>query len=154
MSDAAPHRPSFISSLIYRDNRAALSWLQEAFGFVTSEVLTDANGNVVHAEMTYGDGTIMIGNEWADWTLSPASLGDKNTQRIHVRVDGDIDAHYAHAKQAGARIVREPEDQFYGERCYMAADLEGHRWTFSKHIRPVSREEMEAATGFKFAPLK
>jgi uncharacterized glyoxalase superfamily protein PhnB len=154
MSAALPRRPSFIPSLAYKDNRAALTWLRDAFGFETSEVLTDAEGNIVHAEMTHGDGIVMIGAEWADWTRSPASVGGKNTQRVHVRMDRGIDEHYAHSRQAGARIVKELEDQFYGERTYIAADLEGHCWTFSQPVRAVSNEEMEKATGFRFEPLR
>jgi len=64
-----------------------------------------------------------------------------------------IDEHCAHARRAGARIVMEPADQFYGERTYMAADLEGHHWTFSQTVRHVSNEDMEKATGFKFRKL-
>ena len=153
MTSPASPRPSFIPSLAYKDNRAALDWLQKAFGFETSEVLTDAEGNIVHAEMSHGDGVVMIGGEWADWTRSPASLGGKNTQRVHVRIERAIDEHCARARQAGAKIVMEPADQFYGDRCYIATDLEGHYWTFSQAVREVPQAEMEKATGFKFGPV-
>lgn len=146
-------RPSFIPALVYRDNRAALKWLQTAFGFDASEVLTDSQGNIAHAEMRHGDGVVMIGNEWAEWTKSPASLGGKNTQRVHVRIERDIDGHCARARQAGATIVMEPADQFYGERTYIAADLEGHHWTFSQTVKHVSAEDMEKASGLKFQKL-
>ena len=151
MAAATLHRPAFIPSLAYRDNRAALRWLESAFGFEPSEVLTDAEGNIVHAEMTHEDGVVMIGSEWADWTRSPASLGGKNTQRVHVRIGRGIDEHCARARQAGARIVMEPADQFYGDRTYIAADLEGHYWSFAQPVRQVTNEEMERATGFKFS---
>ena len=154
MTSAMPSRPAFIPSLAYKDNRAALKWLQKAFGFEPSEVLTDAQGNIAHAEMTHGDGVVMIGNEWADWTRSPASLGGKNTQRVHVRIERGIDEHCARARQAGAKILMEPADQFYGERSYIAADLEGHYWTFSQPVRDVSKTEMESASGLKFEPLQ
>ena len=153
MSTATLHRPSFIPSLAYKDNRAALRWLQKAFGFEPSEVLIDAEGNIVHAEMTYGDGVVMIGTEWKDWTRSPASMGGKNTQRVHVRIERGIDEHYARALQAGAKTVMEPTDQFYGDRTYVVTDLEGHYWTFAQSVRDVSRQEMEKATGFKFERL-
>lgn len=154
MTSPAPPRPSFIPSLVYKDNRAALAWLEKAFGFEPSEVLTDGDGKIVHAEMTHGDGVVMIGNEFADWTRSPASLGGKNTQRVHVRLAKGIDEHCARARQAGAKIVMEPADQFYGDRSYIAADLEGHHWTFSQPVRDVSMEEMEKASGFKFRQLR
>lgn len=154
MTRATPPRPTFIPSLAYKDNRAALDWLEKAFGFERSEVLTDAEGNIVHAEMTHGDGVVMIGAEWADWTRSPASVGGKNTQRVHVRIERGIDEHCARARQAGAKIVMEPADQFYGDRTYIATDLEGHYWTFSQPVRNVSNEDMEKATGFKFQRLR
>ena len=154
MAPASPPRPAFIPSLAYRDNRAALQWLEAAFGFEPSEVLTDAQGNIVHAEMTHDGGVVMIGSEWAEWTRSPASLGGKNTQRVHVRLEHGIDEHCARARIAGARIVMEPADQFYGDRSYIAADPEGHHWSFSQPVRQVSREQMEQATGFRFNDLK
>jgi uncharacterized glyoxalase superfamily protein PhnB len=154
ISGAPPRRPSFIASLAYKDGRGALRWLRDAFGFEPSEVLTDAEGNIVHAEMTHGDGVVMIGPESADWAHSPVSMGGKSTQRIHVRIESGIDEHCARSRQAGAKIVKEPEDQFYGDRSYVATDLEGHYWTFSQPVRKVSREEMEKATGFKFERLR
>jgi uncharacterized glyoxalase superfamily protein PhnB len=153
MASSTSHRPAFIPSLAYRDNRAALRWLESAFGFEPSEVLTDAQGHIVHAEMTHDGGVVMIGSEWADWTRSPVSLGGKNTQRIHVRIQSGIDQHCARARQAGAKIIMELTDQFYGDRTYVAVDLEGHYWTFAQPVRNVSQEEMEKATGFKFSKL-
>lgn len=150
----AAQRPAFIPSLVYRDNRAALKWLQQAFGFEASEVLTDSKDNIVHAEMTHGGGVVMVGSEFTSWAKSPASVGDCNTQRIHVRIDKDIDGHCERARAAGAKILMEPADQFYGDRSYIAIDLEGHRWTFFQQIKQVSFAEMEQATGMKFKPLK
>jgi uncharacterized glyoxalase superfamily protein PhnB len=154
MATPAPRRPTFIPSIVYKDNRAALKWLQKAFGFEQSEVLTDSKDNIVHAEMSHEDGVIMISNEFASWAKSPDSVGGSNTQRVHVRLKHGIDEHCAHARQAGAQIAMEPADQFYGDRIYMALDLEGHHWTFSQAVKQVSMAEMEQATGFKFKPLK
>jgi uncharacterized glyoxalase superfamily protein PhnB len=153
MASPGFNRPAFIPSLAYKDNRAALKWLRTAFGFEPSEVLTDAQGNIVHAEMTHEDGVIMVGTEWEDWTRSPASLGGKNTQRVHVRIQRDIDQHYARAVQAGAKVIMEPKDQFYGDRTYVVTDPEGHYWTFAQAVRNLSKQDMEQATGFKFSKL-
>jgi uncharacterized glyoxalase superfamily protein PhnB len=150
---APARRPAFISSVIYKDNRAALKWLQKAFGFEPSEVLTDSQDNIVHAEMTHGDGVIMISNEFTSWARSPDSVGGTNTQRVHVRLEKGIDEHCARARAAGAKVPMEPADQFYGDRTYMAMDLEGHHWTFSQAVKAVTFAEMEQATGFKFKPL-
>ena len=154
MATTPPSRPVFISSIIYRDNRSAIAWLQRAFGFEVHEVLTDGKDNIVHAEMSFGDGVIMIGTEFVDWAKSPASIGGKNTQRLHVQVERDIDAHYERARAAGATIVMAPQDQFYGVRTYVAVDPDGHHWTFGQPVRQVSNEEMERATGFKYRQFK
>jgi uncharacterized glyoxalase superfamily protein PhnB len=153
MSAPIPPRPAFISSVVYKDNRAAMAWLERAFGFDAAQVLVDSHDNIVHAEMSHGGGVIMISGEFAEWARSPASSGGTNTQRIHVRIEKDIDAHCERARQAGATIMAEPREQFYGERTYAAIDLEGHRWNFSQPVRQVSFQDMEEATGFKFKKL-
>ena len=128
---------------------AALEWLERAFGFERTMLITDADGNLGHAEMTVGECYLMVGAEWADHVASPASVGGKNTHSIHVHLKGDVDQHRDRAQAAGARIVREPEDQFYGDRVYSAMDPEGHVWTFAQTVRQVSREEAEKASGLK-----
>jgi uncharacterized glyoxalase superfamily protein PhnB len=55
----------------------------------------------------------------------------------------------ARARGAGATILAEPSDQFYGDRTYRAADLEGHVWSFGQTVRQVSREQAEVASGLK-----
>lgn len=139
----------FQPSVNYLDDQAALEWLEKAFGFETSLVVTDDTGKIVHAEMTFGGAAIMVAREWSDITRSPRSVGGKNTQQVHVQLEADIDAHCARAKAAGATIVQEPSDQFYGDRTYRCLDPEGHLWTFGQSVRVIAIEEMEKATGLK-----
>ena len=142
-------RPSMTSAVFYRDPFKALDWLEQAFGFERTMVITDSDGNLGHSEMRVGDGTVMIGPEWCADVASPASVGGRNTQSIHVHLDSGVDAHCARALEAGAVIVREPEDQFYGDRVYSARDPEGHVWTFGQTVKAVTREEAEKASGLK-----
>lgn len=144
-------RPTLMSALIYRDPRAALAWLEAAFGFEVIMLIEDPAGALAHAEMRLGSGTVMIGSEWSDPYKSPASLGGKNTQSIHIHIDTDIDAHCAAARAAGARIVAELETQFYGDRTYRCLDPEGHIWTIAQTVKAVSREEAEAVSGLKIS---
>lgn len=140
------HHPSVSTSISYLDPKAAYRWLEDAFGFEPSMVITDGDGNLVHSQMTFGDGLIMVGTEWSDDHKSPKSVGGKNTQSVHVHLtDGDIDAHYARAKAAGAQILQEPADQFYGDRTYRARDLEGHIWTFGQTVKEMTPDEWDAA---------
>jgi uncharacterized glyoxalase superfamily protein PhnB len=147
--DNPTRHPTFAPALFYKDPFAALDFLEKAFGFERLMVITDAQGKLAHSEMKFGDGHIMVGGEWADFVASPAAAGGKNTQTTHVQLQDGIDAHCQRARAAGAVIVREPADQFYGDRSYMAKDPEGHVWSFAQTVRQVSREEAERASGLK-----
>jgi uncharacterized glyoxalase superfamily protein PhnB len=140
-------RASLRSAVFYKDTWAALDWLEKAFGFERSMVISDKDGKLAHAEMRFGDGSIMLGSEWAEFVASPASVGGKNTQSIHVQLTEGIDAHCEHARAAAAVILQEPAEQFYGDRTYRARDPEGHVWSFGQTVREVSRGEAEKATG-------
>jgi len=142
-------RPALTSGVFYKAPLAALDWLEKAFGFERSMVITDTDGNLAHSQMRFGDGLVHVGSEWADYIASPASAGGKNTQSIHVQLKDGIDAHCARARAAGAVILQEPTNQFYGDRTYRARDPEGHVWTFGQAVRVVSREEAEKASGLK-----
>jgi len=54
-----------------------------------------------------------------------------------------VDAHFTRARSAGAEILAEPEDMFWGDRTYVAEDPEGHRWTFAQHVRDLLPEDMQ-----------
>jgi uncharacterized glyoxalase superfamily protein PhnB len=144
----------FTPAVFYRDPLAALKWLEQAFGFETSMLVTDDSGAVGHAEMSFGDGRVGVGGEWASPELlgpaamkSPASLQGQGTQFIRVTLDNGIDEHCAKAEAAGARITQRPEDQFYGARVYRALDPEGHVWCFDQAIADISTADMEKASG-------
>lgn len=141
------NRPSLSSAVCYRDPAAALKWLETAFGFEPFMVITSPDGELMHSEMRFGDGLVMVGSEWNDNTKSPASLGGKTTQTVHVHLLSDIDGHCERARNAGAVIEMEPQDQFYGDRGYRARDPEGHIWTFSQTIKTMTREEWDRAGG-------
>lgn len=140
-------RNSLTSALCYQDPKAALDWLEEAFGFEPAMVITDKDGKVGHAEMRFRECLVMVGGEWTDDHKSPASIGGKNTQTVHVQLERNIDAHCERARRAGAAILVEPEDQFYGDRTYRARDPEGHIWTFGQTVRQVTPEEWDRASG-------
>lgn len=145
----ADWRAPLISAVCYRDPRAALTFLEAAFGFELSMLIEDAQGDIAHSEMRFGNAAIMIGNEWSEDHKSPISIGGKNTQTVHIQIDTDVDAHCERARAAGLEILVEPATQFYGDRTYRCRDPEGHIWTVAQTVQPVSREEAEAASGLK-----
>jgi uncharacterized glyoxalase superfamily protein PhnB len=148
-------RPAVVPCVFYKDPIAAMKWLEAAFGFETTTLLTDAQGNVGHAEMEYLGSPIGVAGEWAGPQLggaamkAPASLGGAGTQFLRITLPEALDAHCERARAAGAAITQEPQDQFYGARTYRARDPEGHVWNFSQEVRVVSEGEMEAASGLK-----
>lgn len=142
-------RTAFGAALFYKDPLAALDWLERAFGFERVMVIRDQQDPLVHSEMRFGDSYLMVGSEWADFTASPASVGGKNTQTVHVHLQEGLDQHCERARAAGAAIVREPQDEFYGDRSYTARDPEGHVWTFGQTVRKVTKEEAQQASGLK-----
>jgi uncharacterized glyoxalase superfamily protein PhnB len=140
-----PKRPALSSGVYYKDPKAALAWLEKAFGFETAMVVEDADGTIGHSEMRFGDGLIMVGREWDERHRSPASVGGVNTQSVHVQMESGIDDHFVRAKAAGAVITREIADQFYGDRVYGAMDPEGHVWSFGQTVKTMTNEEMAGA---------
>ena len=141
--------PALSTGLAYRDPRAAIAWLEQAFGFETFMLIEDVDGAIVHSELRFEGGVVMVGQEWDEYHKSPASLGGKNTQSVHIQIETDLDAHCERARAAGAVITAEPEEQFYGDRTYRCKDPEGHIWTVAQTVKAVTREEAAAATGLK-----
>jgi uncharacterized glyoxalase superfamily protein PhnB len=143
-------------SIAYREPMAAMDWLGRAFGFDIALLLTDANGNLAHAEMSYCGAHIGVMGEWSSADLlgpakmrSPKSLDHTSTGFLWISVE-DIDSHCARARSAGATIVQEPADQPYGARTYRAIDCDGHVWCFRQTVAEISNAEFERITGLRY----
>ena len=130
-----------IPYLIYNDAPSAIDFLCKAFGFTEKFRMPMPDGKIGHAELSYDNNVVMLATAVAEMNLvSPANLPAKHAG-VGVYVD-DVDAHFEQAKVAGAVIIAEPEDQFYGDRMYRAQDPEGHNWSLHTHIRDVPLDEM------------
>jgi uncharacterized glyoxalase superfamily protein PhnB len=126
-----PGTPQIIPQLPYENVLAAIEFLERAFGFQESEGARIEHPGGVHTELELGTGRIMLGGPGGHGTFPPKGGGNPS---IHLTVYVDeVDAHYERACAAGATIVEEPADKFWGDRCYEAIDPEGHRWRFHQH---------------------
>lgn len=146
MKQTPPGWPRLSSALFYDDASAAIDWLCQAFAFSVRLKVEGEGGRIEHSELTYGDALIMVaqsgnrpGREHVPPGVSPKSIGGGNTQALLIFVD-DADAHCAHARANGAKIIDEPADHDYGDdywadRGYAAVDPEGHLWWFTQRIR-------------------
>ena len=123
-----------IPAMRYED--AAVDWLCRAFGFKPHAVYRDGAGKVVHAELSFGNGMIMLGpnveSAFGQFMTMPNATGGRCTQTTYVIVD-DADAHHAQAVAAGAEVVMPLRDESYGSREYSCRDPEGHIWTFGTY---------------------
>jgi len=123
-------------TMLYRDAPAAIEWLCGAFGFEKRVVYPGENGTVAHAELTFGNGMIMLGSAkeegYGKLVTTPGSLGGATTQAAYV-IAADMDALYTRAKAAGAEIVRELGVTDYGSREFACRDPEGHLWNFGTY---------------------
>jgi uncharacterized glyoxalase superfamily protein PhnB len=128
-------RATIIPTMRYRDANAAVDWLCRAFGFEEHSVYRDDKGMVMHAELSFGNGMIMVGpvadTPFGRFMCQPDEAGGE-TQTAYVLV-ADADAHHAQAVAAGAEVVMPLRDESYGGREYSCRDPQGHIWTFGTY---------------------
>lgn len=148
MVDAIPagleHR--FVPYLMIDGAAAAIDFYVEAFGATERYRLEMPGGGIGHAEIEIDGAVVFLADAPADMpgdTRNPRTLG--GTSVILHRYVADVDSVVERARAAGATVVREPEDQFYGDRAAVVSDPFGHAWSFHTHVRDVSPEEMAAA---------
>jgi uncharacterized glyoxalase superfamily protein PhnB len=143
--------PPISPLLFYRDARAALDFLERAFGFETRMVVDDGQGGVIHSETLYEGHVVMISGPPQPQMryASPLDLGGLRTASVHVQVPSGIDQLCERARLAGAKIEREPADQPYGDRTFSCLDPEGHSWSFGQTLETMTTAQMEQATGRK-----
>jgi len=134
---ATSTRATVIPCLAYRDAPRAIDWLCRTFGLVQRAVYPDENGNIVHAELTFGNGMVMLGSTDRDTSYGrliaqPDEIGGRQTQTIYLITD-DPDEIHERARAAGVEIVLPIEDKSYGGRGFSCRDLEGHVWSFGSY---------------------
>jgi uncharacterized glyoxalase superfamily protein PhnB len=136
--------PRIVARLAYEDLDAAVAFLEQAFGFQerAKARIAKPDGSIALTEIEVLDSHIMVGAVGAHGLGSPRATGT-TTAALIVYVDR-VDAHFERAKAAGATIISEPADQFWGDRRYEAADAEGHLWSFHEHVRDVPQAEIDA----------
>jgi uncharacterized glyoxalase superfamily protein PhnB len=123
---------TIIPSVRYRDANAGIDWLVRVFGFHKQAVYDGPDGRVMHAQLTYGNGMLMLGstggdNAHARHSVQPDEIGDRETAGLCLIVE-DCDAMYARAQSAGAEIVVELHAPEYGGKAFNCKDPEGHVW--------------------------
>lgn len=123
------------------DAANAIEFYKKAFGATELMRLADPSGRIGHAEIKIGDSHLMLADEFPEMNFrSPQSLGGSPVT-IFLYVE-DVDTVANQAVAAGAKLVKEVKDQFYGDRSGTIEDPFGHVWNISTHKEDVSPEEI------------
>ena len=129
--------------LTFKDAASAIDFYTTVFGALELSRLTDSNGKIGHAEIKIGDSTLMLSDESpASGALSPLSIGGSPI-RFHLCVE-DVDAVAKRLTDAGATVLRQVKNEFYGERIGLFADPFGYSWFVASKVEDVSTEEAQS----------
>lgn len=128
--------------LIVRDAARAIDFYKRAFGATELFRMNDESGKIGHAELQIGNARFMLADENPERGYkSPQTLGGSPIGMV-LYMD-DCDASYKQAIAAGAKSLREPADQFYGDRSGGVEDPYGFQWHISTHVEDVAPDELE-----------
>jgi len=129
-------RSNVIPCMRYRDAPAAIDWLCTTFGFEATLVVPNEDGSIAHAQLSFGNGMIMLGSvfdtEFGRLMKQPSEIGQFNTQSSYLVVN-DADKVYDNVKQAGGEILLDIKDEDYGGRGFTCRDPEGHIWSIGTY---------------------
>ncbi|HEV8370208.1 MAG TPA: VOC family protein [Pyrinomonadaceae bacterium] len=122
--------------LVYEDVTKAIEWLCNTFGFKERLRAGAPGGSVSHAQLAIAEGAVMLGRQGGEFR---PPRPNEVSQYVTVHVE-NVDEHFEHARQCGARILKAAADTPFGERQYTVEDPWGHRWTFSQSVADVAPE--------------
>ena len=129
-------RATIMPCLRYRNAPAAIEWLCGTLGFEASLVVRNEDGTVAHAQLTFGNGMIMLGSavdtEYGRLLQQPADTGMRVTQGAYLVVN-DADKVHARVLDAGGEVVLPLQDEDYGGRGFTCRDPEGHVWSIGTY---------------------
>ena len=129
--------------LVVADGAAAIDFYRRAFGAEeVGERFTDPGGRLIHAVVRIGDSKVALTDDMGDGPAAAPDRVGRLVTCVLMLYWEDVDAAWARALGAGAEVVFELADQFYGERGGRLRDPFGQQWMMSQHIEDVSAEEM------------
>jgi uncharacterized glyoxalase superfamily protein PhnB len=127
---------TIIPVLRYRDAPSAIEWLCRVFGFKKQLVVPNEDGTIAHAQLTLGNGMVMVGSTvdsaFGRLIKQPDGGDGTETQSPYIIVS-DADVVYERVKAQGGRIVLDIKDEDYGGRGFSCLDPEGHLWNVGSY---------------------
>ena len=125
-----------------RSAERAVEFYKQVFGATEKFRLTEPSGRIGHVELELGGTTVMLSDEFPEFDIHAPDPQARGSFVIHLHVD-DADAMIDKAVAAGARLVRAPQDHFYGERSGTIRDPFGYDWMIGHSIEAVEPAEMQ-----------
>lgn len=121
--------------LTVTDAEHSLDFYERAFGFGRGNVLAGPQGRILHAEMSYQGRTVIMFAPEGAWSpmKTPAHGGCEPSIVLYVYC-ADVDVLARRARAAGAMVLAEPEDMFWGDRIARLQDSDGYLWTFATRV--------------------
>jgi PhnB protein len=146
MSTTAKSLPDGMHTLnphiVCADCAGAMEFYKAAFGAIEEMRMPGPEGKMMHAAMRFGDSMLMLMDEFPEWGAKGPKLIGGTPVTIHMIVD-DVDAVFARAVDAGAKVVMPVADQFWGDRYGILEDPWGHSWSIATPgERQLSPEEI------------
>ena len=139
--------------LVVRDAAKAIEFYQQAFGAQLCGIHRTPDGKVMHAALRVGNSMLMLNDEFPNWNVfSPLSPGGGTSVTVHIYVE-DVDAAFARAVTAGARVKMPVADMFWGDRYGVLIDPSGHQWSLATRTKELSEREIEEAGKAAFANM-
>jgi PhnB protein len=123
------------------DAAKAIDFYKEAFGAEEFVRMPGPDGKIAHAELQIGDSKLMLSDPFPQSNVRPPSERGGPTASVFLYVE-DVDAIFEQAQGAGAEVVSELEDMFWGDRFGTLSDPFGHVWSIATHKEDLSEEEM------------
>lgn len=129
----------------------AIEFYTQAFNAAELYRLGAPGGKIGHAEIQIGDSRIMLADDFGgESAFRTSQPGAGSPVGLHLYVK-DVDAMFAQATSAGAKVIKPVQDQFYGDRTGTLEDPFGHIWFLATHKEDLSLDEIKqrAAAMFK-----
>src|SRR5262249_24168573 len=111
-----------------------IDFLKQAFDAKETFCMKGAGEKIAHAELSIGDSIVMVSDASSQW---PARSG-----AVYLYIE-DVDSVYQRALRAGAKSIREPANQFYGDRSAGVEDPVGNYWGIATHVEDVPPDELK-----------
>ncbi len=142
MTQPIPEGYSTLTPYLALDDAAgAIDFYKRAFGARERSRMEGPGGKIMHAELEIGDSMVMLADAWPESsTRAPRDLG--GTSAGVFVFHEDVDSLAQQARDAGATVLMEPEDMFWGDRFGTLQDPYGHVWHVATHVEDVEPDEM------------